>query len=103
MAKFAVVKTGGKQYLVKENDVINVDQVVGKEKDVLDLETLAIFDTEKELELGMPTLAKKIKAEIVEHVKGEKLRIAKFKAKSRYRKVMGFRPKLSKLKIGKIT
>ena len=103
MVNFAVVKTGGKQYLVKENDTINVDRLPNKEKETVELPVLAMFDNEgKSLELGMPTLAKGIKAEVISQVKGDKIRVAKFKAKVRYRKVTGFRAQLTQLKIVKI-
>lgn len=103
MVNFAVVKTGGKQYLVKENDLITVDRLKNKEKEKIDLETLMIFsDDGKVLEIGEPTLEKKVQAEVVNHQKGEKIRVAKFKAKVRYRKVRGFRPYLTTLKIVKI-
>ncbi len=103
MDKFAVIKTGGKQYLVKENAVINVDKIEAPEKEKLALETLAVFDSEgKTLKLGKPTLSDGVEAEVLSHVKGEKIRVAKFKAKVRYRKVKGFRPQLTQLKIIKI-
>lgn len=103
MAKYGVVKTGGKQYLVKENDIILVDRLVNEVKSTIELETLAVFDTESgSVELGAPNLAKKIKAEVIENLKGDKLRVARFKAKVRYRRVTGFRAFLTKLKIGKI-
>ncbi len=103
MVNFAVVKTGGKQYLVKEQDIITVDKLPNKEKETVELPVLAMFDNEgKSLKLGMPTLAKGIKAEVISQVKGDKIRVAKFKAKVRYRKVTGFRPHLTQLKIVKI-
>lgn len=103
MANYAVVKSGGKQYLVKENDSITVDRLPNKDKEKIDLETLAIFDTEgKTFELGTPFLTKKVKAEVIVTGKGEKIRISRFKAKVRYRKVRGFRPQLTTLKILKI-
>lgn len=103
MNKFAVIKTGGKQYLVKEGDQIVVDKLDNKEKEKVELETLAIFDEEgKELALGTPNLEKKVVAEVISHDKGEKIRVARFKAKVRYRKVKGFRPLLTTLKIAKI-
>lgn len=100
--RYAVIKTGGKQYLVKEKDEFYVDRFEGKEKDKIDLDTLMIFDDNQELELGTPILKEKVKAEIVEHVKGDKIRVARFKSKVRYRKVKGFRPYLTKIKIIKI-
>ncbi|MCS7092826.1 MAG: 50S ribosomal protein L21 [Patescibacteria group bacterium] len=103
MTRFAVVRTGGKQYLVKENDEIVVDRINQKEKEKIALETLMIFsDSNEEIEIGSPTLEKKTIAEIVFHDKGEKIRIVRFKAKVRYRRVKGFRPQLTTLKILKI-
>lgn len=101
--KFAVVKTGGKQFLVKENDLIVVDKLNKKEKEKVELETLLIFEDEgKELKIGDPYLKEKVQAEVISSQKGEKIRVAKFKAKVRYRRVKGFRPYLTTLKIIKI-
>lgn len=103
MSKYAVVKTGGKQYLVKENDELIVDHLDQKEKDLIELPVLAVFDNETAVvELGAPEMEKKAKATVIAQLKGDKVRIAKFKAKSRYRKVKGFRAQLTKLKINKI-
>lgn len=104
MVKLAVVKTGGKQYLVKEGDIITVDRLPNKEKDSLELETLAVFDNEKDLfELGTPKLTKATKSQVIASLKGDKIRVAKFKAKVRYRKVKGFRAQLTQLKIVEIS
>ena len=109
MTKYAVVNTGGKQYLVKENDEIIVDRINGssiseKSKTVkVNIDKLAEFDDEKDsLQIGTPVLKEKVSGEIVSQLKGDKIRVAKFKAKVRYRKVMGFRARLTKLKIVKI-
>ncbi|OGK17342.1 50S ribosomal protein L21 [Candidatus Roizmanbacteria bacterium RIFCSPHIGHO2_01_FULL_39_12c] len=103
MAKLAVIKTGGKQYLVKENDEIIVEKIESNGKKTVELDKLAEFDEEKiNLKLGTPLLKEKIKAEILEQLKGDKLRVARFKAKVRYRKVKGFRARLTKIKITKI-
>ena len=103
MATLAVVKTGGKQYLVKEGAEITVDRLANKEKEKVELETLLTFDEEgKAVDLGTPSLSKKVQAEVVSHSKGDKIRVARFKAKVRYRKVRGFRPQLTTLKIIKI-
>ncbi|MCX7881292.1 MAG: 50S ribosomal protein L21 [Patescibacteria group bacterium] len=99
----AVIKTGGKEYLVKQGDEIIVDYLGKEPKTKVEFATLAIFDEKGErLDLGKPELEKKVKGEIVENFKGKKIRVAKFKAKVRYRRVKGFRQILTKVRIGEI-
>lgn len=101
--KMAVVKTGGKQYLVKESQEIMVDRLAGQEKEKIALETLALFDEEKDtFELGTPTLKQQVEAEVLSHLQGDKIRVSRFKSKVRYRRTKGFRPQLTKIKITKI-
>lgn len=101
--KMAVIKTGGKQYLVKEGAEIVVDKLVGEPGTKLKLQTLATLDTDTHaVELGAPSLKKEVEATVLNQVKGDKIRVARFKAKVRYRRVSGFRPQLTKLKIVKL-
>lgn len=103
MAKLAVVKTGGKQYLVSEGQELIVDHLKSKDNVEILLETFAIIDNDKKLvSLGSPTLKEKTQAKIIAQLKGEKLRVARFRAKVRYRKVRGFRAQLTKIKITKV-
>jgi len=104
MSKLAVIKTGGKQYLVKEGDEIIIDHLSSKKEETVDLPALAVIDLEREnIDIGTPLLEKKIKAKVIEDVlKGDKIRVVRFKAKVRYRRVKGFRPTLTKIKIQKI-
>jgi len=104
MSKIAVIKTGGKQYIVEEGEEIFVDHLSLKKSEEVSLPALAIFDPKKEeIEVGQPLLEKTVKAKVLEDtIKGEKIRVARFKAKVRYRRVKGFRPKLTKIKIEKI-
>lgn len=100
MTHAAVIKTGGKQYLVKTNDEIIIDKINGDKKKVL-FDVLATLSEDSVL-MGNPILKEKVEGEIMEELKGDKIRIARFKAKVRYRKVKGFRPQLTKVKITKI-
>jgi len=103
MVKFTVIKTGGKQYLVKENDVIYVDNLNINKGKKIDFPALATFDEKgDQVDLGYPLLNKKAQGIVVENLKADKIRVAHFKAKSRYRKVKGYRHQLSKVKIVKI-
>ncbi|PIY71798.1 50S ribosomal protein L21 [Candidatus Roizmanbacteria bacterium CG_4_10_14_0_8_um_filter_33_9] len=102
MVKVAVIKTGGKQYLVKENDIITVDHIDTPEKGKVYLETLAVFDEKELFKLGTPALDIKTQSEVVGQTRGDKIRVARFKSKVRYRKVKGFKSFLTKLQITKI-
>lgn len=103
MNKFAVIKTGGKQYLVKENDEVYVDNLGKKKDEEVEFETLAKGELDKEeIELGKPDLKSKVKGRVVENLKADKIRVARFKAKTKQRKVKGFRHQISKVKIVKI-
>ena len=100
MAKkdFAVIKTGGKQYLVSKGDEILVDRILEKKGKKLNLETL--LKSGKTLKIGRPTLKMGLaKAEIMEEIKDEKIIVFKYKPKKRYRKKTGFRAKKTKIKI----
>ena len=104
MTKFAVVKISGHQYKVGEGEEIEVPKIEGEKGKTLDLEeVLLVVDGEK-VEVGQPQIkGAKIQAEIVEQKKGEKIRVAKYKAKTGYRRVRGFRPLITTLKIKKIS
>jgi large subunit ribosomal protein L21 len=102
MQTYAVISLSGKQYLVKEGDQIVVENVKKEANETMDLPILMKFSSGEDIELGAPALDKKATAEVIENMKGDKIRVAKFKSKVRYRKVRGFRPHLSKLKIVKI-
>lgn len=102
--QYAVVKTGGKQYLVKEGDLLLVDKLDVKTSDnYLFQEVLFLRDDDKYL-VGQPFLKDvKVSAKVLQQlVKGKKIRVSKFKAKVNYRKTTGFRPQYSKIQIEKI-
>ncbi len=99
MQTHAVVQIGGKQYLVKEGDEVVVQNIGREPKETLDFPILMTFNDSNEVEVGAPELKKTAKGEVIENMKGDKIRVAKFKSKVRYRRVVGFRPQLSKIKI----
>jgi large subunit ribosomal protein L21 len=102
MIKKAVIKTGGKQYLVSPNQEVEVEKIAGKKGDklVFDQVLLVVADV---LKVGFPLVkGAKVQARIVEQFKDKKIRVATYKAKSRYRKVKGHRQQKTKVKILKI-
>lgn len=97
--KYAVIKTGGKQYKVTEGQVIEVELLNTDGKSFVFEEVLLVVDGDK-IELGMPTVSgMKVFADVVEVVKGDKIEVFKYKSKSRYRKHTGHRQKYTQLKV----
>jgi large subunit ribosomal protein L21 len=99
--KYAVVKIKGQQYKVSEGDEILVDKL-GTDKP--DVKVFLIVD-EKGVKIGKPEVkGAKVKMKILEaEEKGKKLYVQTFKAKSRYRRKIGFRPMYSRLLVEKIS
>jgi large subunit ribosomal protein L21 len=96
----AVIATGGKQYLVKKDQTLQVELVGDAKK--LEFAPLLVIDGDK-VQVGQPTVAGvTVKAEVLDTVKGEKLEILKFKAKKRVHKQTGHRQKYSEIKITSI-
>lgn len=95
---YAVIKSGGKQYKVAVGDLLTIDKVKSDKSQVEFNQVLLVNDNGK-VDLGTPLLKSIVKAEVIENKQGEKLRVARYKAKSNYRRVIGFRPQLTKVKI----
>jgi len=95
----AVVKIGGKQFIVSEKDILLVDLLPEGTKQ-LELDALLVIDGDKTL-VGKPTIKDvKVSAKVVEDlVKGEKIRVIRYKAKKRVHKENGHRQKYSKIQI----
>jgi large subunit ribosomal protein L21 len=98
--KYAIVKIKGQQYKVSEGDEILVDKL-GTDKP--DVKVFLVVD-EKGAKIGKPEVkGAKVKMKILEaEEKGKKLYVQTFKAKSRYRRKIGFRPIYSRLLVEKI-
>lgn len=102
--KYAVIASGNKQYKVAEGDIIEVQRLPQKAENSYIFTDVLLFVDDKEKLIGTPLLSQiTVSAAILENKKGKKIRVAKFKAKSRYRRVMGFRPALTRLKIETIS
>lgn len=100
--KYAVVRIGGKQYKVEEGKKILVDKLTQPKK--LVPEVLLFVDGEK-VKVGKPTLKDvKVSLKVVADLeKGEKIDVYKFKAKSRYKRHIGFRPQYTRLLVEHIS
>jgi large subunit ribosomal protein L21 len=92
---FAVVKSGGKQYRVREGQELVVDRLEGELGDSVDLPVGFVAD-EESVELGGERTAR---VEILEHLRGEKIHVYKYKPKKGYRKKTGHRQGLTRIRI----
>lgn len=97
---FAVVNIGGKQFQVFPGEELLVPKVNGQPGDSLELDKLLLLCADGKVAVGAPYLeGKKLQAKIVSQEKGEKVRILKYKAKSRYHRRAGFRAVLTRIQI----
>ncbi|MBR2795675.1 50S ribosomal protein L21 [Candidatus Saccharibacteria bacterium] len=100
--KKAVILVGGKQYVATEKETLRVDLLPEGTKE-LELDALLVIDGNN-TQVGTPTVkGVKVSAKVVTpEVKGDKLRVIRYKAKKRVHKETGHRQKYSEIEIVKI-
>ena len=99
----AVIKTGGKQYLVQPGDKIKVEKLNGKEGEEITFSDVLLLEKSRKLEIGTPVVKEaKVQAKIIGHGKGKKLIIFKYKPKKRYKRKIGHRQQFTEIEITKI-
>jgi large subunit ribosomal protein L21 len=99
---YAIVETGGKQYRVKTGDTIAVERLSGEPGDTLDLGRVLLVagDGDSETRVGTPGIdGAVVRAEVVEHARGEKIVVFRYKSKVRYRRKTGHRQALTRVRI----
>lgn len=101
--KYAVIKSGGRQYRVSEGDVVEVDRLNVKQDQGFSFDDVLLYVSENTFKLGKPkVLGAVVKGKVLGEKRGEKIRVSKFKAKARYSRVLGHRSYLTSVKIEKI-
>ena len=96
----AVIKTGGKQYLVKPGDKIKVEKLDKEEGKEIIFSEVLLCDKNKKIEIGTPFVKDaKVEAKVIRHGKGEKLIIFKYKPKKRYKRKIGHRQQFTEVEI----
>ncbi|MBI2638405.1 50S ribosomal protein L21 [Candidatus Peregrinibacteria bacterium] len=100
---FAIIELGGKQYKVKEKDILRVEKLAATEGKTVKIEKVLLKVDDKTTQIGTPFLAgayaeiKVLKAGL-----GDKVRTFKMKAKKRYKRLKGHRQPFSEIEIVKI-
>ena len=96
---YAIVTTGGKQYKVCENDVINVEKLDAKIGDKVNLDVLMLVDGDKVTNGNPIVKTAEVLGEVVSQGKEDKVVVFKYKAKKNYRRKQGHRQPFTALKI----
>jgi large subunit ribosomal protein L21 len=101
MNTYAVIESGGKQYKVEKGTSLLVDRLSAKEGDKVALRPVMFRD--KEVVAGAKELEKvKVEATVTEHLRGEKIKVFKYKPKKGYRRRAGHRSELTKLEVTEV-
>jgi len=101
--KYAILESGGKQYRAVEGEFIDVDRLSLEVGTDIEIEDVLLVSDDDNVTVGTPTVGgAKVKAQVLEHIKGPKIIVFKYKAKERYRRKQGHRQKYTRLQINKI-
>lgn len=97
---YAIIQLAGKQHLVHVGDQLKVNALSQDANTEFKTEDVLLVKTDKDAQIGQPLVkGVSVTLKVVENKKDKKIRVAKFKAKSRYRKVYGHRQPVSLLEV----
>jgi len=100
---YAVIQTGGKQYIVRPNEKLTTDKLAGNAGDKVAFSEVLLFVNGEDAKVGTPFVkGVEVAGKILEQKKGDKVRVGKYKSKSRYRKVKGFRAQITEVMVESI-
>jgi large subunit ribosomal protein L21 len=99
---YAIIELGGRQYRVEKGDSVVVDRLDAKQGAKVTPRALLYRSGNKTVADGDELGKVKVEAVVAEHIKGEKLRVFKYRAKKRYRRRAGHRSLLTRLEIAEI-
>jgi large subunit ribosomal protein L21 len=103
MEQFAVIKTGGKQYLVAPGQKIKIEKIDLKENEKAVFDKVLLFQDKDKFLVGNPYLENvKVEGKVVKQGKAKKVIVFKFKRKNRYKKKAGHRQPYTEVEITKI-
>lgn len=101
---YAVIKSGGKQYRVKEGDVIKLETLSGDVGSEISFADVLMFADGDNITMGTPLIANAtVKAQVMEHARHKKVKIIKFRRRKHHMKQMGHRQNYTQVKITAIS
>jgi large subunit ribosomal protein L21 len=100
---YAIIETGGKQYKVQKGDVLKIEKVQAEAGDVVEVSNVLAVVDEKKTSFGKPLVqGAKVVLRVLEHGKGDKIIVYKYKPKKKYRRTQGHRQPYSKVVVESI-
>lgn len=97
---YAVVKTGGKQYRVSQGDRLKVESITAQTGDVVSLEHVLMMGSGDSVIVGTPTVPNaSVSAKVINHGRGDKVKIIKFRRRKHHRKQAGHRQNYTELEV----
>ncbi|HPQ39674.1 MAG TPA: 50S ribosomal protein L21 [bacterium] len=100
---FAVIETGGKQYRVAKDSIIDVEKLAANPGDSVDLTQVLLVSDGSDVNTGNPYLpGAVVKATVMDQHRGKKIRVFKMKPKKRYRRLQGHRQYYTRIRIDDI-
>lgn len=96
----AVIKTGGKQYLVQPGDKIKIEKLENKEGESIVFSEVLLVQKDKKIEIGKPVVKNaEVSAKVLSQGKADKVVVYKYKSKKRYSKKIGHRQPYTEIEI----
>lgn len=95
----AIIKTGGKQYIVKPGDKLKIEKLEAKEGDKFTFTEVLLVEKNNKVEVGAPMIKAEVEAKIVSHGKADKVIVFKYKPKKRYSRKIGHRQPFTEVEI----
>ena len=100
---YAIIESCGKQYKVAEGDVVFFEKLDTEAGKKVTFSNVVLVSDDKKVEVGAPYVkGVKVEGKVVEHGKGKKIIVYKYKAKKNYRRTQGHRQPYTKVEITKI-
>ena len=97
---YAVFKTGGKQYRAATGDVIKVEKIEAEKGSTVELDQVLMVGEGEDVKIGAPYLdGGKVTAKIVDHGRGDKIKVVKFKRRKNYHRTQGHRQYFTQIEI----
>lgn len=101
---YAIIRSGGKQYPVKEGDVLRVEKLAVEPGTKINIEDVLFYRDEEKVLVGKPVVENvKLEATVLRHGKERKIRVFTYKRRKRYERRKGHRQQFTEIKIDKIS